>query len=256
MPKLGCGVHNTGMVSAGRLRLLIVGVIVALFIAGVCFCLLNPHARQLLHEPRTLGRTARVWTGEHPWRAEGALLGLYILLTLSGLPVWWLNVLAGFSFGLIGGTVRCVLDAAIAATVTAQLWRWLAADVAEHTAISRFKILRLLKHYSADGGFLVVLLTRLAHLLPFGLSNDVFGMLGIRWQSVFLGTLIGGIPTVAVYVSLGAGREWQAHWLFVTIIGLLALGGIILGGIIYVRHREAEGAAAGPLPRQNGHAEK
>lgn len=230
---------------ATRLRLLIVGVIAALFIAGVGFCIVNPHAWQLLHEPHTLGHTVRLWTAGHPWSAEWVLLGLYILLTLSGLPIWWLNVLAGFSFGLIGGTVRCVLDAAIAATMTAQLWRWLAADIAEHEVMSRVKILRLLKHYSADGGFLVVLLTRLTHLLPFGLSNYAFGMLGIRWHTVLAGTLIGNIPTAAVYVSLGAGGEWQSHWLFVTIIGILALGGIVLGGIIYVHHREAEGASSG-----------
>ena len=237
--------HNTDMTTASRLRLLIVGVIATLSIAGVCFCILNPHAWQLLHEPRTLGHTARSWTAGHPWSAEWVLLGHYILLTLRGLPIWWLNVLAGFSFGLMGGTVRCVLDAAIAATITAQVWRWLAADIAEHEAISRVKVLRLLKHYSTDGGFLVVLLTRLAHLLPFGLSNYAFGMLEIRWHTVFVGTLIGNIPTAAVYVSLGAGGEWQSHWLFVTVIGILALGGIILGGIIYVRHREAEGTAPG-----------
>lgn len=230
---------------ANRLRLVILCFIAALFIAGVCFCILDPHARQLLHEPRAMGHTVRMWTAGHPLSAEFGLLGLYVLLTVSGLPIWWLNVLAGFSFGLIGGTVRCVLAGAIAAAVTAQLWRWLAADIAEHKAISRVKILRLLKHYSTDGGMLVVLLTRLAHLLPFGLSNYVFGMLGIRWQAVFMGTLIGGIPTAAVYAIVGSGGEWRSHLLFVITIGIVALGGLIMGAVIYARHRDTEAGTPG-----------
>jgi uncharacterized membrane protein YdjX (TVP38/TMEM64 family) len=231
--------NNISMTRAARLRLIILCVLISLFAAGITVILLHPQARVLLSNPHHLGHAVRAWTHQHGLLAELVLLALYILLTLIAMPVWWLNVLAGYSFGLIGGTVRCVIIAAIAATVTAELWKWLAADIADHKLIPHIRILQALKRYSTDGGFLVVLVTRLAHLLPFGLSNYIFGMLGIRWPAVLGGTLIGNIPAAAIYVSLGAGREWRSHPAFVITISICAIGGLFWGAIIYARHRRS-----------------
>ena len=150
-----------------------------------------------MHDPLALGTSAQAWAHDNPAVAEIAFVLIFVLLTMTALPVWWLQVLAGYAYGLFGGTIRCAIAASIAATITAQLWRWLAADLADHTIMRRVRVLHMLKHYSSDGGFLVVIITRLVHLVPFGLSNYLFGMLEIPWHAVLLGTAIGVVPSAA-----------------------------------------------------------
>ena len=223
--------------SPARLRLIIFGLLAALVLtlATVAFC--HPAFRTLMHDPRALGASVRGWTQTHPITAEGTLILVHVLLTMTGMPIWWVQVLAGYAFGPLGGTVRCVIAASIAATITAQFWNWLAADLAGHTLFRRVRVLQMLKHFSGDGGLMVVIITRLAHLVPFGISNYFFGMLGIRWHAVMIGTLIGVIPSATLYVCLGAGIDWHTQWLFPLVAGLISLAGLGLGGWMYARHR-------------------
>jgi uncharacterized membrane protein YdjX (TVP38/TMEM64 family) len=231
------------MAKAMRLRVVILVTLVGLFIAGLVVALANPDARQLLQHPHEMGQVVREWAGGHRFYAELVVVGLYVLMTLIALPVWWINVLAGFSFGFVGGSIRCAIAAGIAAAVTCQIWHWLAFDVADHTVLERVKVLRSLKQYASDGGFMVVLLTRLAHLVPFGLSNYIFGMLGVRWPAAFVGTVIGNIPSIAFYVSLGAGGDWKSHPVFVGAVAVLAVGGVIVSAVVFAKHHKQHVAA-------------
>lgn len=219
-----------------RWRLVIITIFVVAALVAFTAMLLHSTGRQLLHSPQETGQHVRQWVLANPIAAEAALVVAYILLTLIAMPVWWVNVLAGYSFGLVGGTVRCVIAAAIAAAITAHLWRYLAGDLAHSGKLARFRIIRLLESYALKHGLTVVLLTRLVHLLPFGLSNYVFGMLEISWKKVFAGTLIGVIPSAAIYVALGAGRDWRSHLPFTITIVALTIAGTATGSYIYARH--------------------
>lgn len=219
-----------------RWRLVIIAVLIVLALAALTAMLLHPTGRQLLHSPLQAGHQVRQWALAHPLAAEAAIIVAYILFTLIAMPVWWINVLVGYSFGLVGGTVRCVIAAAIAAAITAHLWKYLAGDLAHSGKLTRYRIIRLLETYALKYGFGVVLLTRLVHLLPFGLSNYVFGMLEISWKKVFAGTLIGVIPSAAIYVAIGAGTDWRSHLSFTITIVVLTIAGIATGSYIYARH--------------------
>lgn len=219
-----------------RWRLAIIAVFIVLGVSALTAMLLHPTGRALLDDPQQAGQQVRQWVLANPVTAEVTILLAYILLTLIAMPVWWINVLAGYSFGLTGGTVRCVIAAAIAAAITAHLWKYLAGDLAHSGRLTRYRIIRLLESYATKYGFSVVLVTRVARLLPFGVSNYIFGMLEISWPKVFAGTLIGIIPSIATYVAIGAGADWRSHIPFIITIALLSIAGIALGAYIYTRH--------------------
>lgn len=219
-----------------RWRLVIIAVLIVLALAAFTSMLLHPTGQQLLHSPQQAGLHVRQWTLAHPIAAEVAIIIAYVLFTLIAMPVWWINVLAGYSFGLVGGTVRCVIASGIAAAVTAHLWSFLAGDLAHSGKITRYRVIRVLESYAKQYGFLVVLLTRLMHLLPFGLSNYIFGMLEIRWTRVLAGTLLGSVPSVAIYVALGTGTDWTRHRPLIIAAGVLVVAGFAIGAYQLARH--------------------
>ncbi len=219
-----------------RWRLIIIAAVIMLGIAAFTTMLLHPTGRPLLENPEQAGQHVREWVLANPLTAEVAILVAYILLTLIAMPVWWINVLAGYSYGLIGGTVRCTIAAAIAAAISAHLWKYLAGDLVHSGRLTRYRIIRLLESYATKYGFGVVLVTRLARLLPFGVGNYIFGMLEITWPKVFAGTLIGIIPSIAMYVAVGAGADWRKNLPFIIVIAVLTAGGIVTGAYIYARH--------------------
>merc|ERR1740130_1783662 len=60
----------------------------------------------------------------------------------------------------------------------------------------------------ARTSLLLVLLLRLSPVMPFTFSNYLFGLTSTRLWVVFLGTLLGTLPSQTVYVSAGAlGRQ-------------------------------------------------
>jgi uncharacterized membrane protein YdjX (TVP38/TMEM64 family) len=219
-----------------RWRLAIIVVLLVLALGAMAAMLLHPAGREVLSDPQQAGQQVRHWVLDHPVWAEGVLLLAYTVLTVVAIPVWWINVLAGYSFGLIGGTIRCVIAAAIAAAVTAHLWKYLAGDLAHSDRLTRYRIVRMLESYALKYGFSVVLVTRLARLLPLGLSNYIFGMLEIPWPKVFAGTLIGIIPSVATYAAIGAGAEWRSNLPFIIGIAIVSITGVVSGSYIYARH--------------------
>src|SRR5205814_279957 len=65
------------------------------------------------------------WVRAHRVIAPLILVGLYVLLSVLLLPVWWLQVLAGYSLGIIWGVLWCELGAGLGAVSSLILSRWL-----------------------------------------------------------------------------------------------------------------------------------
>ena len=65
---------------------------------------------------------------------------------------------------------------------------------------------------------------RLCHILPFGVSNYLFGLTRITPANVFLGTLGGGTPAIGGYVLVGAGlaKHWRP-WAVLVAINVILL---------------------------------
>jgi uncharacterized membrane protein YdjX (TVP38/TMEM64 family) len=226
----------------GNIARVILGILLLAAIVAGAFVLLRYLNAQGISDRESarhwlrMHQDVRHWVHTHPIAAPLAFVGLYLLLSTLMLPVWWVQVLAGHFWGVFGGTVLCQLAASIAALAAVQTSKWIAGDWFHRRVESRARILKALDQRLGHNGFLVVMLTRLAHVVPFGPSNYAMGLIPIVPGAVFIGTLLGGIPTVAFYAACGEGTvtDWRV---LATIAGLnIAL---LVPPILYYRRTHA-----------------
>jgi uncharacterized membrane protein YdjX (TVP38/TMEM64 family) len=172
--------------------------------------------KKIQAHPQTLQTEIQSMVARHPLGSTALFLTVYILIvTLGVLPVWWLQILAGIGFGLWFGTFWSVVAATISAPLGVLLSRWFAADWYHKRVEAKIERLRKLDETLGHNGFLVVMAVRLAHMLPFGLSNYALGLIKVSLMDVVLGTFLGSIPSIALSVGIGAG--YRPHdWRFIT----------------------------------------
>ena len=142
----------------------------------------------------------------------GAVLygALYVAAVLLFVPGILLTLGAGYVFGLLWGSVVV----SIASTTAAAL----AFLIARHAA--RHRVERLAREHPAfgaidraiaRGGWKVVVLLRLSPLIPFSISNYVYGLTAVRPVPYVLASWMAMIPATILYVWLGAaGRSLRA----------------------------------------------
>lgn len=165
----------------------------------------------------------RQWTVQHPLTAGGTFLGLYVLLAVLALPLWWLQIVGGVGLGLCKGFVLSTVAAAIGAVAGQWLSRTLIGAWFQQRIVKRKATIEKIDQRLGHNGLLVVMALRLLHLTPFGLSNYLFGVTRIRVRDVLIGTLIGGIPTLLFYTGLGSGHYGWQYW-----GALVGLDGVLL----------------------------
>lgn len=120
-------------------------------------------------------------------------------------------VLAGTVFGPVKGTFLVSISLSSAAAISATLSRRIARqrgfslrNLDEKAAAVDLAIAKKSWHTP----LLLVTLLRLSPVLPFTFSNYLAGITSIELPIFFLGTLLGTLPTQAIYVSAGAlGRK-------------------------------------------------
>lgn len=175
---------------------------------------------------------------DHRLLAPLAFVGAYLLLSVLLLPIWWVQVLAGYCLGIVPGILVCEAGATIAAVTSVALSRWLAADWFHRRVETQLTRLRALDAKLGKNGLLVVMSVRLLHVVPFAISNYALGLLDVSLRDVALGTLIGGLTTNASYVAAGAlGRHLLHEWWFMG--GILALN-LSAVAAIWLIHRRME----------------
>jgi len=116
-------------------------------------------------------------------------------------------ILAGTVFGPVRGTMIVSLSLSSAAAISATLSRSISrarkfslADIDARAAA----VDTALASKPSRTTLLLVTLLRLSPVLPFTFSNYLAGVTSIPIPVLFLGTLIGTLPTQAVYVTAGA----------------------------------------------------
>jgi uncharacterized membrane protein YdjX (TVP38/TMEM64 family) len=167
------------------------------------------------------------WVREHRLVAPLLLVGIYALFAVLMLPVFELQVAAGYCFGLFTGVLWCEIGAVIGAVTSLLLSRWLVGQWFRERYESRIAKLRALDEKLGHNGLLVVMGVRLCHILAFGVSNYLFGLTRITIIDVFIGTLLGGIPAISAYVAIGVfGADVLKEgrlWIVLGIINLILL---------------------------------
>ncbi|AFY40455.1 SNARE associated Golgi-related protein [[Leptolyngbya] sp. PCC 7376] len=133
-------------------------------------------------------------------------LGLYIVLTIFGIPGTVLTTAGGILFGLSWGTFWSVVGATLGALGAF----WAARYILQDWAGKRFRDHRLLKKIRTSVSkkpLAIVLALRFAPITPFNLLNFLFGLTPIHWVPYTLGTFIGIIPGTILYTWLGVSGK-------------------------------------------------
>lgn len=190
---------------------------------------------EMLHHPHEFGQEVRGWVDLHPYVAPLVYVGVVIGLGVLSVPVWWLQILAGYCFGQMMGIAWSLMALTITATTAAAFSRFLLGDWFHNRVASHVARLRSLDEKLGHNGFLVVCAVRLVHFIPAGPANFAFGLSKISLRDVTVGTLIGTIPTVTIFVTTGAKpaamKRWE-FWIVFVAINLVLLG---IAGLRYIR---------------------
>jgi uncharacterized membrane protein YdjX (TVP38/TMEM64 family) len=201
-------------------------VILCLIGTGLYVAFGTEAGAKLRSNPRAFHAEVHEWAAAHPVAAPAAVVGLYVILTVSMVPIWWIPVLAGAGLGLIRGIIWCEIGAMTGAVVTFWVSRWIAADWFHAKVESKMRRLRALDEMLSHNGLLVVLASRAIHVLPFGPSYYMFGLTKITTIDVALGTLLGYLPTCLLLAKTGAGWRRGERMEFVLMVA--AIQGLLL----------------------------
>jgi uncharacterized membrane protein YdjX (TVP38/TMEM64 family) len=141
---------------------------------------------------------------------RGVLLfvAVYVVGALLALPVAPVTIAAGATYGTLLGAALGVPSVTLAGACTFLVGRFLATH--PHAfAVGQGRVAKAVRAIGR-GGLRLVLVLRLAPVVPFALLNYAFGMTPTTLREFALGTFVGTIPSQLAYAFLGAIVTWPA----------------------------------------------
>jgi uncharacterized membrane protein YdjX (TVP38/TMEM64 family) len=140
----------------------------------------------------------------------GVIYGLaYTVAVLLFVPGSVLTIGAGLVFGLLWGTVIVSVASTAAAALAFLIARYLARDRVEALA-KRNEKFRAIDQAIRDKGWRVVALLRLSPLVPFSVSNYLYGLTPVSFGPYVLASWIAMLPATVLYVWIGAAGKAAA----------------------------------------------
>lgn len=212
-------------------RLLIALTLLAVGSALIYFLYFTPTGAQVRQDQREIREFARAWVEARPLTATLCFVLVYAVVGIFALPVWWVQVIGGYCFGLVNGVLLCHVGAILATLVTMKTSCWLLGDWFHQRIEPYHAKLRDFDEKLGHNGLLVVTAVRLCHVMPFGISNYLIGISKISLPNALLGTVLGGTFSKALHVSFGAdpGLFYSLHfWLGMIAVNLLLLSPLLL----------------------------
>jgi uncharacterized membrane protein YdjX (TVP38/TMEM64 family) len=135
--------------------------------------------------------------------APAAFVVLYALSVLAMIPSVVPSFAAGALFGVATGLPASALGGALGAVMAFGVGRSLAGRFIERRLEHDVR-LKALARLASERGWRIVALARLTPVFPFVIANYLFGATAIRARDYFFASLVGTLPSNAVYVYLGA----------------------------------------------------
>jgi len=133
-------------------------------------------------------------------------IAAYIVATVLLLPASILTVGAGFVFGVFLGAVTVSIASTTGAALAYLIARYVARDQIEQKLGSNQRFKQVDRAIGELGPKLVFLL-RLNPLIPFNLSNYLYGLTAVKFWPYVLASWIGMLPGTLLYVYLGAAGK-------------------------------------------------
>jgi uncharacterized membrane protein YdjX (TVP38/TMEM64 family) len=187
---------------------------------------------------------------------------VYAVAAVLFVPGSVLTLAAGFFFGLVWGVVAVWFGATLGAALAFLVARYLARERVSAWA-ARSPKFSAIDRAIGEQGWKIVALLRLSPLVPFSLSNYLYGLTGVRFWPYVAASAVAMLPGTVLYVYLGvigkagleaaAGAETARSPLETAalVIGLIATGvatwyvsRIARRALERARITEAESAAA------------
>lgn len=170
------------------------------------------------------------------WWGPVIFIAVYAVLSLLPVPLGLFTVLAGAVFGGVWGVVVVWVGAMLGSLAGFFLARSTIRPVIE-PLIEKHK--GKVWQYLEGTGVFPVLAIRLMPVAPFMAINYVAGATGIPLTSYTIGTALGILPAVALYVQVGASGLEDPAGLLWSLAGIVVL--IVIGYVLVQRGR-ARGA--------------
>ena len=179
-------------------------------------------------------RTFNAWVAQMGVAGIFIFVGTYALATVLLAPGSVLTIGAGFAFGLWKGFLAVSAGSNLGAALAFLVARFIARERVAAIAQRNEKFREMDSAIGKQGAKLIFLL-RLSPVIPFNLSNYLYGLSAVKFWPYVLASWIGMIPGTFLYVYIGtasqaavsaaAGGEamkhgWQ-YWTFMS-IGLIA----------------------------------
>lgn len=164
-----------------------------------------------------------------PWGVV-IFIGAYALATVLFLPGWIFTVSAGLIYGIVGGTLIALTGAVIGASLSFLIARYLLRRNIEDFS-NRNPRFKAIDQAIGQQGWKIIGLLRLSPLIPFNLSNYLYGITSIRFGAYVIVSAICMIPGTLLYAYLGAigkasvsgGASQRSPWQYVLLaVGLVA----------------------------------
>jgi uncharacterized membrane protein YdjX (TVP38/TMEM64 family) len=140
----------------------------------------------------------------------GVIYGLvYTLAAIAFVPGSLLTIGAGLLFGVFWGTVVVSIASTTAAALAFLIARYLARSRVEELA-RRHPRFQAIDQAIRDKGWRVVALLRLSPLIPFNVSNYLYGLTPVAFGPYVLASWIAMLPATVLYVWIGAAGRAAA----------------------------------------------
>lgn len=154
---------------------------------------------------------------------------IYIAAEILAIPAMPLTASSGYLFGLVPGTLIVLSSATAAACISFYIGRTFFKTWAQKM-ISSSKRWKAIDKAITKEGFKVILLLRLSPLLPFAISNYIYGVTSVNFWSFLTATFLGFAPgTFGIVYAGSVGKaifsenSMNFPWYVYLVIGTIVL---------------------------------
>jgi len=146
------------------------------------------------------------------WVAELGPTGIvvfvasYIVAAVLFLPASLLTIGAGVLFGLVRGTILVSIGSTLGAAAAFLVSRYFARDWVARKVAADTRFGAIDRAIGAEGWKIVCLL-RLSPVVPYNLSNYLYGLTSVRFVPYVIASWLGMLPGTVMYVYLGAAGK-------------------------------------------------